>query len=108
MITLPYFLLPFPSSETPISYRLFRCADDAEHPARLLEIARRQVVEFWTSEVILHAPLGVVETKTRSMWLFAVGEQPEHSLMLEESPFSGFEGTTSICLNTGLYRQFGS
>lgn len=105
MITLPYFLLPFPSSNTPISYRLFRCAHDAEHPARLLEIARRQVVECWTSEVVLHAPLALVETKTRSLWLFAVGEQPENSLMLEKSPFNGFEGATSICLVTSLYRQ---
>lgn len=93
MIALPYFFLPFPPAVT-ISYRVFRCPDDIEpHPARALELARREIVEHWTTDAtILSAPLVYVDMRKQCIWLFAIGDENDASDAVERASYHGLVG----------------
>jgi hypothetical protein len=97
MINSPHFFLPFPPAPT-ILYRVLQCTSAFEHhPSQVLELARRRIVDLWNRDTpILSAPLAVVDVGMQCVWLFAVVEETERS-MVEAFLHDGLEGNCQIC-----------
>lgn len=97
MIQLPLFSLPFPPSSI-ILYRVLQCTHGlGHHPSMVLELARRRIVDLWDHDApIFGAPIALVDVGKQCIWLFAVVEETEQS-MIGTFWHDGLEGTFQIC-----------